>query len=66
MSQINARPGMKIHQVLKRSGPEAASRVPYQSVDRAPHQSHPADVGDAPGSPDSRCPAHESGAPAVS
>ncbi|MCI56275.1 hypothetical protein A2U01_0077526, partial [Trifolium medium] len=31
MSQINARPGMKIRQVLKRTGPEAMSRVPRQS-----------------------------------
>ncbi|MCI70625.1 hypothetical protein A2U01_0091888, partial [Trifolium medium] len=42
MSQVNARPGMKIHQVLKRTGPEAACRVPHQSADPAPHQSHPA------------------------
>ncbi|MCI50230.1 hypothetical protein A2U01_0071474, partial [Trifolium medium] len=45
MSQINARPGMKIHQVLRRIGPEAASRVPHQSAAPAPHQSHPAAVG---------------------
>ncbi|MCI79940.1 hypothetical protein A2U01_0101211, partial [Trifolium medium] len=50
-------PVMKIHQVLKRTGPEAASRVPHQSVDPGPHQSHPATVGDVPGSPDSRYPA---------
>ncbi|MCI70135.1 hypothetical protein A2U01_0091398, partial [Trifolium medium] len=31
MSQINARPGKRIHQVLSRTGPEA-SRVPHQSV----------------------------------
>ncbi|MCI77564.1 hypothetical protein A2U01_0098834, partial [Trifolium medium] len=42
------------------------SRVPHQSVDPAPHQSHPAAVDDVPGSPDSRCSAHEFGAPAVS
>ncbi|MCI93631.1 hypothetical protein A2U01_0114929, partial [Trifolium medium] len=29
-------------------------------------QNHPAVVGDVPGSPDSRYPAHKSGAPAVS
>ncbi|MCI97489.1 hypothetical protein A2U01_0118790, partial [Trifolium medium] len=61
MSQINALPGMKIHQVLKRTGPEAVSRVPHQFVDPAPHTSHPAAVGDAHGSPDSKCPAHGSG-----
>ncbi|MCI68892.1 hypothetical protein A2U01_0090153, partial [Trifolium medium] len=32
----------------------------------APHQNHPAVVGDVPGNPDSRCPTHDSGAPAVS
>ncbi|MCI76236.1 hypothetical protein A2U01_0097505, partial [Trifolium medium] len=52
-------------QVLKRTGPEE-SRVPHQSVYPDPHQNHPADVGDVPGNPDSRCPAHDSGAPAVS
>ncbi|MCI73486.1 hypothetical protein A2U01_0094750, partial [Trifolium medium] len=31
MFQINALPGMKIHQVPKRTGPEA-SIVPHQSV----------------------------------
>ncbi|MCI70019.1 hypothetical protein A2U01_0091282 [Trifolium medium] len=56
---------MKIHQVLKRTGPEA-SRGPHQSVAPAPHQNHPAAVGDVPGSTDSRYPAHESSAPAVS
>ncbi|MCI94399.1 hypothetical protein A2U01_0115697, partial [Trifolium medium] len=55
---------MKIHQVLKRTGPEE-SRVPHQSVDPAPHHNHPAVVGDVPGNPDSRYLAHDSGAPAV-
>ncbi|MCI74756.1 hypothetical protein A2U01_0096020, partial [Trifolium medium] len=63
--QINARPGMKIHQVLKRTGP-GESRVPHQSIDPAPHQNHPAVVGDVPGNPDSRYPARGFGAPAVS
>ncbi|MCI90515.1 hypothetical protein A2U01_0111807, partial [Trifolium medium] len=59
MSQINARPGMKIHQVLKRTDPEE-SIVLHLSVYSAPHQNHPVVVGDVPGSPDSRYPAHDS------
>ncbi|MCI92000.1 hypothetical protein A2U01_0113296, partial [Trifolium medium] len=55
---------MRIHQVLKRTGLEAVSRVPRQSVAPTPRQSHPAVVGDVHGSLDSRCPAHGSGAPA--
>ncbi|MCI51726.1 hypothetical protein A2U01_0072970, partial [Trifolium medium] len=46
-------------------GPEA-SRVPHQSVSPAPHQNHPTVVGDVPGNPYSRYPAHDYGAPAVS
>ncbi|MCI48110.1 hypothetical protein A2U01_0069353, partial [Trifolium medium] len=50
MSQINARPGLKIHQVLKRTG-SGESTVPHQSVCPAPHQNHPAAVvGDVPDS----------------
>ncbi|MCI94699.1 hypothetical protein A2U01_0115997, partial [Trifolium medium] len=43
MSQINALPGMKIHKVLKRTGPET-STVPHQSDGLTPHQNHPAAV----------------------
>ncbi|MCI43626.1 hypothetical protein A2U01_0064864, partial [Trifolium medium] len=64
MFQFNARPGMKIHQVLKRTGPGESHIVPRQSGGLTPHQNHPAIVGDAPDSPDSRYPEHDSGAPA--
>ncbi|MCI34826.1 hypothetical protein A2U01_0056047, partial [Trifolium medium] len=56
---------MKIHQVLKRTGPEE-SIVLHQSDSLTPHQNHPAAVGDVPDSPDSKHPEHGSGAPAVS
>ncbi|MCI93438.1 hypothetical protein A2U01_0114736, partial [Trifolium medium] len=57
---------MKIHQVLKRTGPEESHIVPRQSDGLTPHQIHPADVGDVPDSSDSKHPEHGSGAPAVS
>ncbi|MCI31540.1 hypothetical protein A2U01_0052752, partial [Trifolium medium] len=66
MSQINARPGMKIHQVLKRTGPEESHIVLHQSDGLTPHQNHPAVVGDVPHSPDSIHPEHGSDVPAVS
>ncbi|MCI83092.1 hypothetical protein A2U01_0104367, partial [Trifolium medium] len=66
MSQINVRPGMKIHQVLKRTDPDKSHIEPHQSVGLTPHQNHHAAVGDVPDNPDSKYPEHGSGAPAVS
>ncbi|MCI84745.1 hypothetical protein A2U01_0106023, partial [Trifolium medium] len=54
MYQINARPGMKIRQVLKRTDPEENHIEPHQSVGPTPHQNHPAAVGDVPDNPDSK------------
>ncbi|MCI30904.1 hypothetical protein A2U01_0052115, partial [Trifolium medium] len=66
MFQFSGRPRMKIHQVLKRTGLEESHTVPHQSDGLTPYQNHPAAVDDAPDSPDSRYPEHDSGAPAVS
>ncbi|MCI63325.1 hypothetical protein A2U01_0084582, partial [Trifolium medium] len=41
MSQINARPGMKIHQVY-RIGPGTHGRMPHPALGPSPHQNHPA------------------------
>ncbi|MCI47170.1 hypothetical protein A2U01_0068411, partial [Trifolium medium] len=60
MSQINARPGMKVHQVL------CSSQMPHLSRGPSHHQKHSTVVDDVPDNPDSRYPAHDSGAPAVS
>ncbi|MCI67779.1 hypothetical protein A2U01_0089038, partial [Trifolium medium] len=61
------RPGTKIHQVLKRTGPEENHIVLRQSDGPAPHQNHPAtEVGDVPGSPDSKHPEHGFDAPTAS
>ncbi|MCI65862.1 hypothetical protein A2U01_0087120, partial [Trifolium medium] len=57
---------MKIHQVLKRTGPEESYIVPHQSICPAPHQNHPAAMGDVSDSPDSKYPEHDSGAPTIS
>ncbi|MCI81619.1 hypothetical protein A2U01_0102893 [Trifolium medium] len=59
MSQISARPE-KIHQVLCINQMSRRSRGPSH------HLKQSAVVDDAHGSLDSRCPAHGTGAPAVS
>ncbi|MCI83042.1 hypothetical protein A2U01_0104317, partial [Trifolium medium] len=56
----------KIHQVLKRTGPEASHIMPHQYDGLTPNQNHPAAVGDVLDSPDSKYPEHGSDAPAVS
>ncbi|MCI87820.1 hypothetical protein A2U01_0109105, partial [Trifolium medium] len=60
------RPGMKIHQVLKRTGPEAKSIVSHQSVCPSPHQNQPpVVVVDEPDTPDSKHYEHGSDAPSA-
>ncbi|MCI86840.1 hypothetical protein A2U01_0108121 [Trifolium medium] len=66
MSQINARPGMEVLQVLCRTGPEENHIMPHQSVSPAPHLNHPAAVGDVSDNPDSKHPEHGSDAPSAS
>ncbi|MCI55820.1 hypothetical protein A2U01_0077071, partial [Trifolium medium] len=59
MSQINARPGMEVHQVLCRRQMPHLSRGPS-------HLRHSVVVGDVLDSPDSKYLEHDSDAPAVS
>ncbi|MCI78143.1 hypothetical protein A2U01_0099413 [Trifolium medium] len=60
MSQINARPEKKIHQVL------CINQMPHLSRGSSHHRKHSVVVDGAPDNPDSKYPAHDSGAPAVS
>ncbi|MCI36832.1 hypothetical protein A2U01_0058055, partial [Trifolium medium] len=64
MFQFNARPGMKIHQVQKRTGPEESHIVPHQFVGLTRHRRHPAE-DDEMCSPGSKHSEHGSDAPAV-
>ncbi|MCI48804.1 hypothetical protein A2U01_0070047, partial [Trifolium medium] len=56
MSQINVRPRLKIHQV------PCSTQMPHLSRGPSHHRKHSAVVGDVPDNPDSRYPAHDSGA----
>ncbi|MCI70755.1 hypothetical protein A2U01_0092018, partial [Trifolium medium] len=66
MLQFNARPGMTIHQVLRRTGPVENDREPHPIVCPSHHRSLLAMEGDVPHNPDSIHPEHGSDAPAVS